>query len=607
MDLLESLAHLDLWDDLEENDQTKVAASEAVVRAVAAAAPALLRGGKGASALQSAASEGRERALAALLAAGLDPNSRAPWARVLPLHAACSRGHVSCVRLLLEHGADAKAQQNASQQSSLHFAAAVNSVECVELLLQHGVDISASDSMGRTPLCYAAETGAAESLRVLGARGADPNMTFSRQVTPLLLAAKGRTELHLPYHTSAPEPPADYRACVRELIRLGADPQVADEDGYNVLYYAIKNGSKDLFVYLTDGLIDVSSKSSKGETPLHWAALWAKTEFMRDLVRAGIDINSRRNDGKTPLHLAVDSYKKDCVGLQEILDLGADVHAQDNEGWTALHLACSNNVKEMIPVLLRAGADVASTTNAGETPLHVACWTAHAECATQLLDEGAAVDAAAADGKTAVHFAAQSWSTCCLEELVKRGADLSARDQQGWTALHCAADAGTGGKRAARSGGVRGAAAADWARLDVRNAQGRNGAALRRPAGRNEHVVRTVVAAGRGPGTRATAPGRTRAARAAAGPGRSRVAQLAAALGAAWTRARRPGTGTALHVRGQPRPAGWRALLEAGADRAAPRCPGPRPHRPRARPRHATSSFAAGRRRVGAVVGHVRL
>jgi ankyrin repeat protein len=156
--------------------------------------------------LLSAARSGRAQEVAALLAAGADPNARetpldmdssrslwehivdvlthAPtpgvmysqslgvaWARTA-LGCACENGHaVDVVRLLLEKGADLKADE-AGQQPALPIAAKKGDVATVRVLLEHGADINSRDDMRLSVLQNAVESDNPELVRLLLDKGA---------------------------------------------------------------------------------------------------------------------------------------------------------------------------------------------------------------------------------------------------------------------------------------------------------------------------------------------------------------------------------------------------------------------------------------------------
>ena len=92
-----------------------------------------------------------------------------------PLHLAAAFASPDAVKVLLAHGADVHARsKNPLSNQPLHAAVALNtSAEVVIALLDAGADINAKQAGGYTPLHQAADSGKAEIVAVLLARGAD--------------------------------------------------------------------------------------------------------------------------------------------------------------------------------------------------------------------------------------------------------------------------------------------------------------------------------------------------------------------------------------------------------------------------------------------------
>ena len=257
----------------------------------------------GETVLMTGARTGNAELVRALLAAGADLQARAHFQRQTPLMWAASEGHADVVQLLLENGADlharskhgttalllaarngdvdtarvllgAGADVNAAEprlafdaridveesQTSGRSPLLVASASVVAtsgweyglnvtpsthetlaiFLLDHGADPNVADTIGRTPLHAAVETGKADLVQALLARDADPNarlieapfvfkgdfVSYGRYVgaTPLWLAAAARV------------PNVDI---LRALATAGGDPGAAADDGTTPLMAAV--------------------------------------------------------------------------------------------------------------------------------------------------------------------------------------------------------------------------------------------------------------------------------------------------------------------------------------------------------------------------------
>jgi ankyrin repeat protein len=106
-----------------------------------------------------------------------------------PLHYAAVEVDITSARHLLESGLDPGARDD-DGWTPLHFAAQSNSAEIAELLLNAGAPVDLRDSHGNTPLFKAvfSSRGKGDVIRLLRARGADPNAANRHGVSPLKLA-----------------------------------------------------------------------------------------------------------------------------------------------------------------------------------------------------------------------------------------------------------------------------------------------------------------------------------------------------------------------------------------------------------------------------------
>ena len=130
-----------------------------------------------------------------LLDRGADVHQQSPFGQTAILNAAAA-GNLATTRVLLARGADANwskydgpAVLSGEGERPLHVA--VHSLEVVELLLEHGADPDGRMYFtGETPLHLAAASCETESIALLLARGANPNLQDEHGDTPLSRAVK---------------------------------------------------------------------------------------------------------------------------------------------------------------------------------------------------------------------------------------------------------------------------------------------------------------------------------------------------------------------------------------------------------------------------------
>jgi ankyrin repeat protein len=104
-----------------------------------------------------------------------------------PLMMAALKGDMDGVKMLLARGA----KVNRPGWSPLHYAAAGPEPAIVKLFLDLGAEVEALSPRGTTPLMLAAQTGAEDNVKLLLARGADPNRRDPRELAAADFAERG--------------------------------------------------------------------------------------------------------------------------------------------------------------------------------------------------------------------------------------------------------------------------------------------------------------------------------------------------------------------------------------------------------------------------------
>lgn len=135
-----------------------------------AADPGLVarRSADGFTALHYACFFGGAAAVAALLAAGADPDADAVNPPVRPLHSAAAVQDADAIRLLLEAGADPNAKE-AAGFTPLHAAAQHDDEASAALLLRYGADPALPNEEGADAVAIARARNSVAVLALLGA------------------------------------------------------------------------------------------------------------------------------------------------------------------------------------------------------------------------------------------------------------------------------------------------------------------------------------------------------------------------------------------------------------------------------------------------------
>jgi ankyrin repeat protein len=170
----------------------------------------------------------------------------------------------------------------------------------------------------------------------------------------------------------------------------------------------------------------VNDKDSKGDTPLHVAALHGQLNVVQVLIDAGADVNAKNNYAPfTPDDLwpyLSPSNHPDPVAL-----LG--VHALDmrdtQNGYTPLDLASfSARYMPVVQLLVNKGANVNAQASSGASPLFWAVLRDQKDEVKFLIDHGANVNAA-----TILDCVLHLQYTSILQMLLDKNVDVNALDQ----------------------------------------------------------------------------------------------------------------------------------------------------------------------------------
>lgn len=355
----------------------------AVVKLLLAAgadANAMLKGGE--SVLMLAARSGNVEAVKALLARDARPGTRERLGQTALMWAA-AEGHTAVVRALIDAGADVKTTLDSGFQA-FHFAVRGGHLDTVRVFLAAGSDVNAMMQRierpgarqrgprgpGAPPLALALQNGHYELAIALIDAGADPNDTrtgFTPLHTIVMVRRPDSSD------TSDPAPPdgagrlssADF---VREIVKRGANvnfrlPKGAPKqpntwsavgsEGATPFLFAADRGDLALMRLLLKLGADPRLANFDGTTPL--------------MAAAGVGTNEPNEEAGD------ESEALEAVKM--LLDLGADINTVDKNGDTAMHGAAFNVSPRVVKLLAERGADPQiwkHPNKAGGTPLFIA-------------------------------------------------------------------------------------------------------------------------------------------------------------------------------------------------------------------------------------------
>jgi ankyrin repeat protein len=184
----------------------------------------------------------------------------------------------------------------------------------------------------------AAATGDVAAIEQLVADGEKANIQDSNSRTPLLVAAFRRQQV-----------------AAQALLRLGANPNARDADGYDMLAIAtINHDTEMLKSALAAGANARAAVGRDNGSALISAAQLGFVDIVRALIGAKADIDHVNARGWTALITAVvlGNGDKDHFDIVEALvNARADGDIKDRQGKKAIDYARARNYSEMVRIL----------------------------------------------------------------------------------------------------------------------------------------------------------------------------------------------------------------------------------------------------------------
>ncbi|MCJ1376569.1 hypothetical protein MMC20_007812 [Loxospora ochrophaea] len=315
----------------------------------------------GRTALQVAAGKGHTAVVRLLLENGADPEKGEETG--ISLINAATNGHLEIVKILCLQGKmSPNTQLGGTGSTALCHAAELRDertykeagVEMVKFLLDLGANPNLS-GQGRSPLDTAALHGYESVVRLLLDHGADPTRKDALSFTPLLSAAKYKTD-----------------KMVSLLLQVKIDdPATRAEYFESALKYAARNGQRETALsVLGVGGININTLDYNGTTPLLLAIKGGHVPTARLLIRHGAQQDVPDKDGRLPLLLAAENGY-DLV-VKDLLRSCKTPNLKNTNEDTPLCLSAAKGHEKVVKLLLEHGADPEMTNKFGETPLDLA-------------------------------------------------------------------------------------------------------------------------------------------------------------------------------------------------------------------------------------------
>jgi ankyrin repeat protein len=226
-----------------------------------------------------------------------------------------------------------------------------------------------------------------------------------------------------------------------------------DDDGFNPLHYATRQGSKEITKFLIENGADVNAESKFHKTALYYAIEANSAEVVELLIDKKADLTNalqwavefdRDNLCDLVYEKAKDEFEEALLNAalkgrlevcKYLCDRGADPTDFDKYGESSVHIAAIEGHLECVQYFLAQQQSVDIKNKAGETPLMKALSGKYEDMVMWLLDQHANVNAADQNGTTCLQVATSESNMRCIEMLIDASADLNAKDNDGRTVI----------------------------------------------------------------------------------------------------------------------------------------------------------------------------
>ena len=361
----------------------------------------------------------------------------------------------------------------------LTLAAIVGRLRTVEMLLDltdPPVDIDAKGGIWCTALQAAASVGHMEIVRLLLDRGADPQITGGRYMSPLCAAAFSlsfetlellithprcaSTVIYDQWHNtkalqfasealstkwSGSDHSKDPFMVVRLLAGHSFDYSLFELVDIPIALWLLSIGSAEVMQMLVRDTHYIDAPGSGGITLLRLACAKGTCEIVKMLVEKLVEkhlpLDRADRSECAPLHFATMNESHEVLEyLLGQTHQSLDANARDACGVAPLHIAYAMGSKNHVDLLVQAGADKGIVGAEQMTMLHFAMLNLRGSNHLAVLEELGKADVNATDAweRTPLHVAAQYGSVGNVQWLLDNGADVSLVDDEGRTALHAA-------------------------------------------------------------------------------------------------------------------------------------------------------------------------
>lgn len=373
-------------------------------------------------------------------------------------------------------------------ETILHIAVKNDvSSEIIELLIDAGVNIHAKDTYGYTALHSAVEKDNVTAVKLLVAKGANPNSTTTKnelkQSKTSSKKPKGKSPLYFAQEKDSPsketleiieflKPLTDrslwfvitpkialHRAVLHNQSTTVKDLLAKHKFNKNTLNTELLEGSSYIFSFYDNRAVkdkirteilamlinagaDVNTQDSIKRTPLHEAAKYTNLEAVKLLIAKGANPNALEYKNKTPLDLARENSRSErnmeIIKILEPLTTRKTKSGASSAVDKLLLLRKAINANEAYTVKMILNTYTFSKNELNDALLEASSggFEVRAEMLTALIEKGADVNTRDDYQRTPLHKAVIYTNPASVAALLKKGANPNLLDNNGKSPIY---------------------------------------------------------------------------------------------------------------------------------------------------------------------------
>lgn len=283
-----------------------------------------------------------------------------------------------------------------------------DSISLKKVINEHNVN--SFDNNGVNFLTLGVMTGDLNIVKILGEKGANPNLKNKTQMgsTPLMMASEYQS-----------------LEIAKYLIKTGADIDIQDNNGDPVINWSAYYGNVPFTRLMLENGAKTSLKSIHSNGVMQVALKEWQDSIVDLLLEHNVVIHKVEKNSKDLIY-ALKNH--DFPSFKSMLNKN-NINTRDGASNTLLMIAAKNGYFEMVKYLIEEGADINEMNSVGQTALNLSVYFGHNSIANYLIQEGADVNKTDTQFILSPLIAAIRCNNIEIgETLLRKGADINSTD-----------------------------------------------------------------------------------------------------------------------------------------------------------------------------------